>query len=181
MSYTTDLYDEITEKFSPVLTEKSFRKNQTVHQAGKVCRDLHLVKSGILRAYYFKEDKDITAHFAFPREAITAPDSFILAQPSKYSLEALEDSTVLAVDRQGLEEFLLKNPEKERTTRQFTQAIYLDLLERLESMVFLSATERYELLLKRNPHLLLNVNLGHIASYLGITQETLSRIRAKQF
>jgi CRP-like cAMP-binding protein len=179
MSYTTDLYQEISESFSPILNEKSYRKSEIIHLAGKVCQELYLVKEGILRAFYFKEDKDITAHFAFPREAITAPDSFILAKPSKYCLEALEDTTVLAVQREKLEQFLLENPEMERPTRQFTQAIYLDLLERLESMVFLSATERYELLMKRNPNLLLRVNLGLIASYLGITQETLSRIRAK--
>lgn len=177
---TSKIHDEITEKFAPILVERRLKRGEIIHEVGKVCPHLYLVKSGILRAFYFKDGKDITAHFAFPKEAITAPDSFILGKPSKYSLESLEDSHVLAVDHRVLEVFLEENPHLEKLTRQFTQAIYLELLERLESIVFLTAKERYDLLLKRNPNLLLGVNLGHIASYLGITQETLSRIRAKQ-
>ena len=179
-SYTSELHGEITEKFAPILVERRLKKGEIVHEIGKVCPHLYLVKSGILRAFYFKDGRDITAHFAFAKEAITAPDSFILGKPSKYSLESLEDSHVLAVDHRQLEVFLEENPHLEKLTRQFTQAIYLELLERLESIVFLTAKERYEQLLKRNPNLLLGVNLGHTASYLGITQETLSRIRAKQ-
>lgn len=178
--YTIALHNEMIEKFDPILVEKSFRKNQVIHAAGKVCNELFLVKRGIFRAYYFKEDKDITAHFAFTREAITAPDSFILGKQSKYYIEALEDSSVYAVDHHALEKYLSENQPMERLARQFTKAIYLDLLERLESIVFLTAQVRYQLLYKRNPNLLLRVNLGHVASYLGITQETLSRIRGKR-
>ena len=166
--------------FAPILVEKQFRKGDLIHQAGSVCPELFLVKEGILRAYYYKEHRDITAHFAFRHEAVSAPDSFILGNASKYHLEALADSQVWTVDARELEGYLAAHPHLERLARQFTQAVYLELLERLEGIVFLTATERYEQLLSRNPDLLLGVNLGHIASYLGITQETLSRIRARQ-
>lgn len=179
MSHVANLQPSVLAQFAPVLTLQSYTKGEAVHTAGRVCHNLHLVQSGALRAFYFKEDKDITAHFAFSNEAITAPDSFIMGAPSKYHIEALEESSVYTVDRLELEKFLDEHPELERLARKFTEAIYLELLERIESLVFLSAAERYNTLLKRNPNLLLNVNLGHIASYLGITQETLSRIRAK--
>jgi len=180
MSYTKELWDEITAHFAPILVERHFAKNALIHRAGSVCPELFLVKEGILRAYYYKEDRDITAHFAFRHEAVSAPDSFILGQASKYHLEALADSQVWAVDARALERYLDAHPHLERLARRFTQAVYLEMLERLEGIVFLTASERYEQLLARTPDLLLGVNLGHVASYLGITQETLSRIRAKQ-
>jgi len=177
MSTVKDFRQEITENFAPVLIERNFRKGEIIHNAGKVCPHLFLVNSGILRAFYFKDGKDITAHFAFAHEAITAPDSFILEKPSKYNLEALEDSRVFCVNNNDLENYLAQHPHLEKLARKFTQAIYLELLERIESLVFLSARERYQNLFQRNPELVLGVNLGYIASYLGITQETLSRIR----
>lgn len=179
MNTVKDFHQEIIENFEPILIERNLKKGETIHRSGTVCPYLYLVKGGILRAFYFKDGKDITAHFAFAEEAITAPDSFILNKQSKYNLEALENSQVFCVKNADLENYLSENPHLEKLTRRFTQAIYLELLERLESIVFLSAKERYELLLERNPNLRLSVNLGHVASYLGITQETLSRIRAK--
>lgn len=179
LSHSKDLYNIIVENFREILKVERFQKGDLIHREGKVCQNLYFVRSGILRAFYFKDEKDITAHFAFQKESITAPDAFILNKPSKYSIEALEDSEVLSVNNIELEYYLDQNPDLERLARKFTQAIYLELLERLEGLVFLSAKERYEALLKRNSQLPLKVNLGHIASYLGITQETLSRIRAK--
>ncbi|QSE98668.1 Crp/Fnr family transcriptional regulator [Fulvivirga lutea] len=179
LNHSKDLYNVVVENFHEILKLQRFKKGDIVHSEGKICHNLYFVRLGILRAYYFKEDKDITAHFAFQKESITAPDAFILNKPSKYSIEALEDSEVFSVNNIELENYLDQNPDLERLARKFTQAIYLELLERLEGLVFLSAKERYEALLIRNSQLPLNVNLGHIASYLGITQETLSRIRAQ--
>lgn len=174
-----NLRAQILEHFAPILREVKLSKAQLLHEAGKSCSKLYLVEDGILRAYYFKEDKDVTAHFAFEGESITAPDSFIRGGLSRYSLEALEDSRAWAVDQLELECFLAEKPHLEGLTRRFTQEVYLELLERLESLVFLSAQERYQQLLARQPQLIQKVNLGHIASYLGISRETLSRIRAK--
>jgi CRP-like cAMP-binding protein len=179
MGYVSTLQDAVIEEFAPILRHQSFLKGERIHEAGKVCPHLFLVETGILRVYYLDDIKDITANFAFKGGAITAPDSFIFGKPSKYTIEALEASTVYAVDRKELEDFLELHPQHEKLARKFTQAIYMELLERLESLVFKTAQERYELLSREYPELILNANLGYIASYLGITQETLSRIRAK--
>lgn len=179
MSYVSTLFPKIIEHFAPILEQKSFPKATVLQEADRACSHLYLVAQGGLRAYYYKDHRDITAHFAFAREAITAPQGFILGKASKHYIETLEDSRVWVVHNQALEDFLEQHSALERLARKFTQAIYLELLERVESLVFLTAQERYQSLLDRNPRLLLQVNLGHIASYLGITQETLSRIRAK--
>lgn len=179
MAYLSTLFPKVIERFAPILVPKSFPKGTVLQEAGKICNHLFLVEKGILRAYYYKEHRAITAHFAFAKEAITAPQSFILEKASKHCIETLADSSVFMVNNRALEDFLAQNPPLERLARKFTQAVYLELLERTEDLVFLSAKERYDRLFHRNPNLLLTVQLGHIASYLGISQETLSRIRAK--
>ncbi|WP_439483649.1 hypothetical protein [Cyclobacterium plantarum] len=79
-----------------------------------------------------------------------------------------------------MECFLEENQEHERLVRKVSQLLFLDLVERLEGMMFLSAKERYDHLLTRYPSIAQQISLGHIASYLGITQETLSRIREQK-
>ena len=172
-----NLYESILHAFEPILEEKKFKKGTAVHQPNKTCNHLFLVQSGLLRAYYYKEGKDITAHFALENGSITAPDSFISRRKSKYTIEALEDSNVLAIEHSILEKYLVDRPELEHLARKYTEFIYMELLERLEGLVFLTAKEKYHLLIKDNPTIIQRVNLGHIASYLNITQETLSRVR----
>ena len=136
------------------------------------------MNSGILRSYYFQNGNDITAHFAMQYNIIGAVDSILKQKKSLYNIEALEDSEVLLLDYNEMESFLDANPKYERLARQVSQLLYLDLVERFEGMMFLTAKERYDHLLGRYPAIIQQVNLGHIASHLGITQETLSRIRS---
>lgn len=172
-----ELFQKIIEEFSTILNQNHFEKGTVLHQENKVCNTLFLVKSGVLRAYYFVDGKDVTAHFALEYNAITAPDSFIGRKRSRYTIEVLEDAEVFVVNHANLEVYLEDNPHLERLARKFTEAIYIELLERLEAMVFLSASEKYAKLIKNKPSIIQRVSLGHIASYLGITQETLSRVR----
>lgn len=140
---------------------------------------MYFVKFGVVRAFYHRDGKDVTAHIAIDQGAITAIDSFIQRKPSRYNIESLEDSTLIVLNYRELTQFLLENPQHERTARVFLEKIYIDLAERIESLLFHTAQERYEKLVKQNPSIVQRVNLGHIASYLGISQETLSRVRAR--
>ncbi len=107
-------------------------------------------------------------------------DSIVYGRVSRYRVEALEDSTCLLLDYREMESFLEQHPQHERLARRVTEYLYADLVERFEGMLFLSARERYEHLLARYPDITQRVGLGHIASYLGMTQETLSRVRGKR-
>jgi len=178
LRYVSLMFDQVLEKFKPIIKLHFFGKNETIKKKGDIGQELFFVKSGILRVYYFKDIKDITANFAFKGGAITAPDSVIHGVPSKYVIEALEDSYVYSVNRADLDVYLEQKPYLERLAREFTQAVYLELLDRVESIMFTTAHERYEALATNYPELIQKANLGYIASYLGITQETLSRIRA---
>ena len=149
-----------------------------LHRAADISYNLYLVQSGILRSYYYVDGKDVTAHFALEYGIIGAADSIIKNKPSRYFIESLENSRVYILDYRGMESFLDQHPHLERLARKFSQSLYIDLVERLEGMTFLSAKEKYNHLLTRYPGITQRAGLGHIASYLGITQETLSRVRA---
>ncbi|MEQ8706425.1 MAG: Crp/Fnr family transcriptional regulator [Phaeodactylibacter sp.] len=168
---------QIIKAFGEILTSVTCNRGEVIHQSNARCNKIFIVQSGVLRSYYFREGKDITAHFAMDYSIIGAVDSLLRQTTSIYSIEALEKSKILVMEYSEMELFLDKNPRLERLARQVSQWLYLDLVERLEGMMFLSAEERYSHLLNRYPNITQKVNLGYIASYLGITQETLSRIR----
>ncbi len=109
---------------------------------------------------------------------VTAVDSFIQKKPSRFNIETLEETTVLTTSRSDLENFLNQYPQFEPTARLFLEELYMELAERMESMIYHSAQERYEALIAQNPDIIQRVCPGHIASFQGITQETLSRVRA---
>lgn len=172
-----EILEQLILAFDDILTVVHYKRGEIVHETSTKSDKIYIVKSGVLRSYYFQNGNDITAHFAIEYSIIGAVDSLLKKKRSIYSIEALEDSEVLLLDYNEMECFLNQNPKFERLARQVSQFLYLDLVERLEGMLFLSAKERYDHLINRYPSLTQNVNLGHIASYLGITQETLSRVR----
>ena len=173
-----DIIRQALHDFAEILTEKQYPKGYLLHREQTVCYHLYFITLGAARSYYYKDGKDVTAHFAIDLSVVSAVDSFATGRPSRYSIEVLEDMTAYAMSRQGLECFLKQYPRYEHTARLFAEQLYLDLVNRVEDLVFCSARERYEKLVQLNPTIIRRVNLGHIASYLGITQETLSRVRA---
>lgn len=163
--------------FESIMHSMKCSKYDRLHIEGKVCNHLFLIKKGIARAFYYKDGQDITAHFAPEGTMITAIDSFIQRKRSRYNIELLESAEIVSISHKDLHDLLAREPEHEKLVRLYLQDIYVELQQRLEDILFHTAKERYEKLIEKNPNLLQRVNLGYIASYLGVTQETLSRIR----
>lgn len=172
------IIQKVLKDFSEVLSEEHYPKGYLLHRENTVCRHIYFVTKGAIRSFYLKDGKDITAHFALDLGVISAADSFIFNRPSRYNLEVLEDTSVFTMTRQQLESYLEEHPHYEHTARLFVEELYMDLVDRVEMLMFYSAQERYDALIRQNPDIIQRVSLGHIASYLGITQETLSRVRA---
>ncbi len=173
------LIEEALEVFKPVLQRRIYKKGAIIQGEEESSNMIFLVRNGILRSYYFVDGKDVTAHFAMEYGIIGAVDSILKGQRSLYSIQALEESEVYQLRSDDMEAILDGNPHLERLARQISQWLYLDLVERVERMTFLTAKERYDHLLSRYPEITQRVSLGHIASFLGITQETLSRVRSQ--
>ncbi|MFT4203932.1 MAG: Crp/Fnr family transcriptional regulator [Chitinophagaceae bacterium] len=170
-----DVEDVIAEAFQ----EECHPKRSLLEKQGAVCDKLYFVDKGLARLYYLKEGKDVTGWFASEDNFITCNDSFFQKKRSYLNLELLEDSILYSIDYNSLDR-LFQYKEMERFGRLLTYNLLSELSERVYSTMFQSAEKRYQLLFLRYPEVALRAPLGDIASYLGISQETLSRIRSQQ-
>ena len=170
---------EMISSFLSKMIGQDLPKGHFLHIPEKICNKMYFVERGIVRTYYNHDGKDVTVYFTVEGEMVTAIDSFIQRKPSKYYIELLEDTTLYSFSYHDLESHYKEFPGFERFGRLLMERAYMDLVDRAESIQLLSATDRYKKLIEAHPTLPHRVNLGHIASYLGISQETLSRVRSQ--
>jgi CRP-like cAMP-binding protein len=157
-----------------------FSKGQKIVNINERCDTIFFVKKGLMRGYYLDDGKEVTNWFAQESEFATCFYSFITNAFSFEIIETLEDCELVQISYSSLQNLYVKFPETERIGRIITENYYIKLEERILNLQFKTAKERYQKLVLSKPLLLQRVSLGQIASYLGITQETLSRIRAEK-
>jgi len=174
----TPLSDEAMEWLSQHIEVFTFKKNEILLQQGKICHYLYFVKKGLLGAYYQLDDHEVCNWISMEGDFATSYYSFITRKPSYEIIECFEACEVEAIHFTTLHEMYSKFPASERTGRLILEDYYARLEERLISLQFKSAKERYAQLLEKRSDIILRAPLGRIASYLGMKQETLSRIRA---
>lgn len=171
---------ETAEVINRIVAVNRLNKGHQLLKNGEVCRYCYLIEKGIARVYYLKDGREVTAWFSAENGMVSAIDSLFTGQPSQYNIEILEDATVWALQYDKLEPVFDHYPVTERPARLLVTQNYLLLDERMKLFAFCTAEERYGRLLEQMPDIFKRVNLGYIASYLGITQEHLSRIRGKK-
>jgi CRP-like cAMP-binding protein len=161
------------------LEEVVFAKNEYLVREGKICRHLYFLQQGALRGFYNLDGKEITHWFAFEEDFVTYFHSFITQKPAVENIQLLEGSVLYCLTKESLNTLMAGHHEIERLVRLAYEKYYIRLEERFVNAHFKTATERYQDLLQQTPHLLERVPLGYIASYLGISPETLSRVRSR--
>ncbi|HPH37111.1 MAG TPA: Crp/Fnr family transcriptional regulator [Sediminibacterium sp.] len=162
--------------FSP----KKIRKKQYLLQEGNICRHLAFVEKGLLRSYNVDEKGiEHMIHFAWEGWWMADMLSFLSNEPSTYHIDAIEDAELLLISQQDFEEMFLKVPVMERYFRILFQNNIISKERRLISSITNSAEEKYIHLTATNPELIKRIPQQLVASYLGITPETLSRIKNK--
>jgi len=164
---------------SAVLQKVELSKGSYLITERKVCNHIYFLEKGCLRGFYNLDGKEITYWFAFENDFVTSFYSFITRKPSVENIQLIEDSSLWCMAYDDLQKLYNKHPDIERFGRLTNEHYYVMLEERFVSNHFKEARERYENLASLAPHIIQRVPLGYIASYLGITQETLSRIRNK--
>ena len=155
-------------------------KNEFLLTEGKTCKHLYFLCQGAIRGYYNLEGKEITYWFGFENDFVTSFHSFITGEPAVENIQLLEGCVLLSITKEKLTRLCNQYHEIERVVRIAYEKYYIRLEERFVNNQFKTAAERYEKLLKDTSHILERVPLGMVASYLGITQETLSRVRGKK-
>ena len=157
-----------------------FSKGKNVQEKGHTCKTIYFVKKGILRVYYFKDDIDITESFELENAYVARAESLFTGKPSRKAIQAIEDTVLIAIDSNKLFALFDSHPDLERLFRKITESSYVNTINRIESLQFNTAEERYSALLKESPDILKRIPLKYISSYLGITQVSLSRIRGQK-
>lgn len=171
------LSEECKNELQSVSKILKIRKGTVIVREGQFSDKAYFIAEGSARTYYLKDGRDITDWFAFENDFISSIISFFLDVPSPLYLQVLEDSTVLEISKKNIDLLSHKYWEIERLSKLIVTKTMLLLQQRIVSIQFETAQQKYENLLRVMPDITQRVNLTHIASYLGITLETLSRIR----
>lgn len=157
---------------------KKLRKRQYLLNAGDVCQNFTFVEKGMLRSFTVDDQgHEHVVQFAIEGSWISDMGSFISQAEALYNIEALEDSEVLNLTRPAMDEMLNQIPDMERYFRLLMQSNIAALQRRVVAYMSLSAEEKYLKLMSVAPDIMTRASQQHIASYLSVTPETLSRIR----
>lgn len=155
-----------------------YKKGHILLKANKVERMIYFIKKGIVHAYADKDIDTVTFWIGREGDAILSMRSYVENKPAYEHIELLEDCELYALNTTTLQTLFLQDIHIANWGRKLAEQELMKTEERLIAQQFKSATERYKDLLAQHPDLLQRVSLGKIASYLGITQVSLSRIRA---
>jgi CRP-like cAMP-binding protein len=162
------------------LTPKKLRKKQYILQEGDVCKFVAFVEKGVLKSYTIDEKgAEHIIQFALEGWLISDLYSFLTAEPSTYNIDAIEDCELVLISKTANEELLRTLPKYETWIRLQITGAYIALQKRLTSIISLSIEERYKNFSSVYPQIVQRVPQHMIASYMGLTPETLSRVRSK--
>ena len=162
-----------------VMQKNHYAKGHVLVPLGGICRYVYYIEKGLSRTFYIKDGKDITEKFCTENSFTCSMPASITNVPDNRQIELLEPSIIWSMPYTELEKLYDDYHDIERMGRFVVTNELIHMHQRLSDLQFRSAEERYNNLLQKNPDLLQRVSLGLISSYLGITQETLSRIRSR--
>jgi CRP-like cAMP-binding protein len=164
--------DDIVGRFK----KRQVCKNEFLLNEGDICSDLVFVQEGCLRLFYLTGDVEISVWFAFKNSSAIDIYSFISEKPSVYFLQAIEDSEVMYLPKAKLLKLYQTHPKTQEMMRNFWEDAVLNLIDRFTALQRDSAEERYLQLLSKPPYLQ-KIPQKYLASFIGVTPTSLSRIR----
>ena len=173
-----DLSHDLEKEIINRVKLQTFKKGELIHNASKICTHSYFIQQGLLRLYFIKDGKEVSEYFSSEGEWVNSPRSFRQRHLDIYYIDAIENTVVFCLHVNDLVYLFDHFPTMERYARLSMGSMFGHFLERITSMRFTTAKEKYEHFCKTYHDIYHRIPLGMVASYLGITQETLSRIRA---
>ncbi|MEK7226111.1 MAG: Crp/Fnr family transcriptional regulator [Bacteroidota bacterium] len=172
--------DEVmTERVRSLTKISEYKSGAFILKEGQVCNKACMVAEGLVRSYYMNDGRDITSRFMEEGSIITSWPSYYTQQPGNEFIEATEDTILLCLNYTDIQKLYSEMPEFNIVgRRQVEHAFYL-AEQRTQMLRKHTAEEKYKFFLENHPTLLQRVPLKHIATYLGMNEETLSRIRSR--
>ena len=175
--YSTMTHDEL-DLLESILVPMKFAKGAMVLNEGEVCKNIYYIDKGLLRQFYYKNDKELTEHLGVENTIVMCIESLFREEPTHLLVEALEPTIIYALPKQRLEQVALHNVNIQILYRKILEESLILSQVHADLVRFESAQDRYKKLCKLMPQVVLRAPLVYIASYLQITPETLSRVRA---
>ena len=166
--------------FFSLTRQRKFKPGEIYVQAGVMHKKVAHIKSGLMRAYIINEDgEEVTMFFRKEDHQIAPYDCIFADKPSRMFIEAFEETTLYEIDHEKLQEFMVRHPQYEKARMHFHQKLLMECLTRLEDFIILPPLQRYQNFIKQNPDLVQRIPDKYIASVMGITPGSLSRIRKR--
>ncbi|MBO4826132.1 MAG: Crp/Fnr family transcriptional regulator [Prevotella sp.] len=175
--YSTMTHDEL-DILESVLVPMKFAKGEAVLREGDTCRNIYYVHKGMLRQFYYKNAKELTEYMAVEGNIVMCIESLFREEPTHLQIEALEPTIVYCLPKRRLEEVALHNVNIQILYRKILEESLILSQVHADLVRFESAQDRYKKMCKLSPQVILRSPLVYIASYLQMTPETLSRVRA---
>ena len=158
---------------------KHIKKGDYVLQEGQVCDRITYISTGLFRTYYLKDGNEINTCFCMENSITLSLESFVNKKASKEYIQAIEDAVVVTISYKNILELYSLNTKWQSLSRVLTEKECARLSDRVNTLSFETAQEKYLHLLENQPKIIQRVSIQHIASYIGVSRETLSRIRSK--
>ena len=175
--YSTMTHEEL-DVLEGILVPMNFAKGEMILSEGEVCENIYYIERGLIRQFYFKNGKQITEHLGEDRTIFMCIESLFREEPTKLQVEAIEPTTVYALPKRRLEQVALHNVNIQILYRKILEESLIISQVHADLVRFETAQDRYKKMCKLSPQVILRAPLVYIASYLQMTPETLSRVRA---
>jgi CRP/FNR family transcriptional regulator, anaerobic regulatory protein len=177
ISQITTFTDEEMQLAKSLFTERTLKRGEFWIKEGEFKPDLIFLNKGMLRAYFIKGEIEKTFDLAIENQVITSASCYSLGLPSNYYIQAVEDCYISTISKENLEILFTQTPKWERVGRIVAEAYTVEQEDRIRSFVADTAQERYENLAQNQPELIQRTPQIYLANYLGITPQSLSRLR----
>lgn len=163
-----------------LLKTKVLPKKEHLLREGQICQSIYFIEEGLLRCYYHQGDQEVCSWFMREGDVMISVESFFQQKQSYEAIQALEDSLLYYIRYDELQKLYQQFPEFNFVARVLTEKYYCLSEQRLYAMRMMRSRERYQFLLTHYPELVLRVPAKYIASYLGLTEVTLSKIKSQR-
>lgn len=175
--YSTMTHDEL-DILESILVSQKYAKGEMILKEGEICRQFLYIDKGLVRQFYFKHGKEVTEHLGQEQTIVMCIESIFKEEPTKLQVEALEPTIVYALPKADLERVAMHNVNIQILYRKILEESLIISQIHADLVRFETAQDRYKKLCKLCPQVVLRAPLVYIASYLQMTPETLSRVRA---
>ena len=175
--YSTMTHDEL-DTLESILVPMKFAKGEMILKEGEICKNIYYIEHGLVRQFYFKNDKELTEHLGVDHSIFMCIESLFKEEPTRLQVQAIEPTIIFALPKARLEEVALHNVNIQILYRKILEESLIISQIHADLLRFESAQNRYKRLCKMSPQVVLRAPLVYTASYLQMTPETLSRVRS---